>query len=167
MSNSHGNYTSARQQLISFLQSQGYQTHPNEVFCPSMGHCWVDVAALKESEYWAFEYKSRTDSIRRGVEQCCSYAKAFNYVVLVADRCRLSSSRYFFHLVHQGFGLWRHDGVKFYPIVNPKRHAIDTRHRAVIERQFRRLPKNLDSVRATQMSEWLHYSSVETSRPPA
>jgi hypothetical protein len=47
-------YAAARPQLIAFLTGQGFKPHPNEVFCPAE-HCWVDVAALKGQDYWAFE----------------------------------------------------------------------------------------------------------------
>jgi hypothetical protein len=79
-------YPSAREDLLRFLESSRFKPHPLEVFCPSSTHCWVDVAAAKGPDLWAFEYKSRSDSIRRGFEQCRSYSCAFNYVVLVADR---------------------------------------------------------------------------------
>lgn len=138
MPNNHRNYLDAREQLISFLQAEGFKAHPNEVFCPSAQHCWVDVAAVKGYDYWAFEYKSRTDSIRRGLEQCCSYAKAFNYVVLVADRNRVTSSPYFGDFKHRGFGVWRHEGNVFYRLLGPKRQTVATKSKIVIERQFKR-----------------------------
>lgn len=153
MPNNHRNYTVARQQLISFLQSQGFKPHPNEVFCPAE-HCWVDVAALKGQDYWAFEYKSRNDSIRRGLEQCCSYARAFNYVVLVADRHRATSSPYFGRFKRNGFGVWSHTMNSFYPLLNPKRQGVLRKAAVVVERQFKwALPykkTNLDS----RITDW-------------
>jgi hypothetical protein len=61
-------YASARGDLLAFLESSGFKPHPLEVFCPSPKHCWVDVAAVKGPDLWAFEYKSHSDSIRRGFE---------------------------------------------------------------------------------------------------
>jgi len=139
MANNVGNYAAARQQLISFLQNSGFRAHPNEVYCPSPDHCWVDVAAIKQQDYWAFEYKSRNDSIRRGLEQCTAYATAFNYVVIVADRFRVTSSPYFFDFKNRGFGVWRHHGDRFYTIINPKRQPLRGNMRPVLERQFREL----------------------------
>lgn len=136
MSNNDRNYVAARPQLISFLIGQGFKPHPDEVFCPAE-HCWVDVAALKGQDYWAFEYKSRSDSIRRGLDQCCSYAKAFNYVVLVADRCRTTSSPYFGRFKRHGFGVWSHTASGFYPLLNPKRRGVLRKAAVVVERQFR------------------------------
>ncbi len=154
MPNNHRNYPAARRQLISFLQSQGFSTHPNEVFCPATQHCWVDVAALKRQDYWAFEYKSRNDSIRRGLEQCRSYSKAFNYVVLVADRHRTTSSPYFGHFKRYGFGVWSHTTNGFYPLLHPKRRSVVGKVRAVIERQFKRTVPNLIPETNRRISEW-------------
>jgi Holliday junction resolvase len=151
---SHTKYEVARQQLISFLSAQGFKTHSDEVFCPSSEHCWVDVAALKEQDYWAFEYKSRTDSIRRGLEQCSAYAKAFNYVVLVADRYRVTLSPYFSRFMHRGFGVWRHDGTRFYPILRPKRHVVSRNAKVVVERQFRNMQRTFADKSDMPLSAW-------------
>ena len=153
MSNSNGNYPAARKQLIAYLQNQGYRPHPNEVFCPGE-HCWVDVGAVRGQDYWAFEYKSRTDSIRRGLEQCCSYSNAFNYVVLVADRHRVTSSPYFSRFKRRGFGVWRHDGKKFYSLISPKRQPVRSRAKVIVERQFNRLPSFNESSQAALILDW-------------
>ncbi len=153
MRNCPGNYPTARKQLITFLQNRGFNPHPNEVFCPSTKHCWVDVAAQKDGDYWAFEYKSRNDSVRRGLEQCCSYAPAFNYVVLVADRHRASSSPYFGQFKRNGFGVWSHTVKGFYTILNPRRHTIN-KAGTVIEKQFKGIrARNVDANR--RITEWL------------
>jgi len=154
MANDHRNYPAARRELISFLQTQGFKAHPDEVYCPAAEHCWVDVAAVRGQDYWAFEYKSRTDSIRRGLEQCCSYAKAFNYVVLVADRYRVTSSPYFHHFKSRGFGVWRHDGTKFYALLHPKRQPVTRHAKVVVERQFRRLVSSLDKDETAPILRW-------------
>lgn len=164
MSNGNRNYLAARERLIAFLQTEGYKAHPNEVFCPSGKHCWVDVAALRGQDYWAFEYKSRTDSIRRGLEQCCSYAKAFNYVVLVADRYRVTSSPYFSHFRQRGFGVWRHDGARFYPLLHPRRRIVLRDLRVVIERQFSRVLPGPNEEIITPLSSWLEpFSRLKAS----
>ena len=146
-------YASAREDLLAFLESMGFKPHPREVYCPSPKHCWVDVAALKGSDLWAFEYKSRSDSMRRGFEQCRSYARAFNYVVLVADRLRVTSSPYFSKFLREGFGVWRDSRGGFYPILPPKRQAITREARVMVERQFRRLlpPNGFDR----SLLEWV------------
>jgi hypothetical protein len=151
----HPSYASARGQLITYLQTHGYRTHPDEVFCPSGKHCWVDVAALKGQDFWAFEYKSRTDSIRKGFDQCRSYAKGFNYVVLVADRNRITSSRFFRHFSGEGFGLWRHDRLGFHQIIPPRKRATIERVKLVVERQFRRV-QILDETPIIRLSRWLN-----------
>jgi len=155
MSNNHPDYPTARRKLIMFLLDQGYKTNPNEVFCPTKRHCWVDVAALRGQDYWAFEYKSRNDSIRRGLEQCYAYANAFNYIVLVADRCRVTSSPYFRHFRREGFGVWKHDGVRFEQILPPRRRATNRKAKAVIERQFRHIVPNFTDERNRPLSNWL------------
>ena len=139
-------YLSAREDLIRFLKSGGFRPHPREVFCPSTKHCWVDVAALKGPDLWAFEYKSRSDSIRRGFEQCRSYSCAFNYVVLVADRSRVTASPYFGKFKQEGFGVWRRIGSGFYSILPPKRRRVARTTQEVVERQFKRLslPSGVD-----------------------
>jgi hypothetical protein len=154
MSNHHGNYASARGELIAYLRVQGYRPHPDEVFCPGGEHCWVDVAALKGQDYWAFEYKSRNDSIRRGFDQCQSYAGVFNYVVLVADRHRITSSPYFRRFKAEGFGIWRHDVLGFHPLLNPKRRSSVRNLKRVVERQFKRM-RSPKEPGATLLSRWL------------
>jgi len=155
------NYAAARQQLIAFLQCQGFKPHPNEVFCPTE-HCWVDVGAMKGQDYWAFEYKSRNDSIKRGLEQCCSYSEAFNYVVLVADRHRATSSPYFGRFKSRGFGVWSHTPSGFYPLLNPKRRCVFRKARVVVERQFSRLMPNGNSFADSRLTDW--FVSEQPSR---
>jgi hypothetical protein len=146
-------YPSARVNLVRFLESSGFKPHPLEVFCPSSNHCWVDVAATKGPDLWAFEYKSRSDSIRRGLEQCQSYSCAFNYVVLVADRRRVTASPYFSKLKREGFGVWRHSGTAFYSILTPRRQPVAPMARRVVERQFRRLLPRAEANRS--ILDWM------------
>jgi len=150
----HPNYQSARKQLVSFLRSEGFQVHPEEVYCPTSEHCWVDVAAVKGQDFWAFEYKSRTDSIKRGLAQCRSYSSAFNYVVLVADRHRATASPYFGNFKRNGFGVWSHSGSRFNPLLKPERRSVARGKRAIIERQFRRMMFDRQSCTCRKISEW-------------
>ncbi len=175
-----GAYRIARQQLISFLEDHGFASHPSEVFCPpaidpcstsltqffrvhheiglkvaSMPlHYWVDVAARKDQDYWAFEYKSRNDSMKRGFDQCCAYSSGFNYVVLVADRLRLTKSDYFTRFKRQGFGVWRHDGARFYSILPAKRRTASTNANAAIRKQFQHAFAEERGYN-TRLTEWL------------
>jgi hypothetical protein len=150
----HPNYPAARKQLISFLQSEGFRVHPEEVYCPTAEHCWVDVAALKGQDYWAFEYKSRNDSIKRGLAQCQSYSNAFNFVVLVANRYRATSSPYFGNFKRNGFGVWSHTGVGFNPLLEPQRRTVAGQRRRVIERQFRHIMFDTQANLNRKISEW-------------
>ncbi len=154
MSTYHRGYPAARKQLIAFLQTQGYTVHPSEVFCPTPNHCWVDVAAIKGQDYWAFEYKSRTDPIRRGLEQCSAYATAFNYVVIVADRYRVTRSRYFARFKRSGFGVWQHQGSAFHPLIPPKRRAAIKQAKTVVERQFKSLIRESKGTSQTKLAEF-------------
>ena len=153
-------YAVARPQLLGYLQSQGYKVHPYEVFCPGSEHYWVDVAALKGLDYWAFEYKSRTDSMRRGFDQCCSYSKGFNYVVLVADRYRVTASPYFTCFKAQGFGIWRHDPSGFHTIIEPKRRPAWRDASLVVQRQFKRIIHGLNENSEVPLTRW--FSMAET-----
>jgi hypothetical protein len=150
----HPDYQSARKLLISFLRSEGFKVHPAEVYCPAEEHCWVDVAAVKDQDYWAFEYKSRNDSIKRGLAQCRSYSKAFNYVVLVADRHRATASPYFVKFKRNGFGVWSHAGLGFNLLLKPHRRPVARESRVFIERQFRHIISNADSTESRKISEW-------------
>jgi hypothetical protein len=154
MTVNHPTYEAARKQLILFLRSEGFMVHPEEVYCPTAEHCWVDVAALKGQDYWAFEYKSRNDSIRRGLAQCRSYSNAFNYVVLVADRHRATSSPYFGNFKRNGFGVWSHTGAGFSPLLTPQRRSVARQSRVVIERQFRRVNFDRQASVSRKISEW-------------
>jgi hypothetical protein len=151
----HRGYPVARKQLIAFLQNQGYTVHPSEVFCPTPYHCWVDVAAFKGQDYWAFEYKSRTDSIRRGLEQCSAYANAFNYVVIVADRHRVTRSPYFARFKESGFGVWQHQGPRFHTLIPPKRRTAIKRAKAVVERQFKPLVCQSDLISQSKLVDFV------------
>ena len=162
MSNDHPSYAAARGQLIAYLEAQGYKAHPDEVFCPSGEHCWVDVAALKGQDYWAFEYKSRTDSIRRGFDQCRSYANGFDYVVLVADRNRVTLSPCFHNFRVEGFGIWRHDRLGFHPIIQPRRRATIRNVKLVVARQFRRV-QDVDETCIAPLSRWFDESDESHS----
>ena len=157
MAHQHPNYKSARKQLVSFLRSEGFQVHPEEVYCPAPDHCWVDVAALKGQDYWAFEYKSRNDSIKRGLAQCGSYSSAFNYVVLVIDRRRATASPYFGNFKRNGFGVWSHVATGFNPILKPERRPVARASRAMIERQFRRIMFDGQASPNRKISDWFNH----------
>ena len=158
MRNDHSNYQSARKQLILFLQSEGFKVHPKEVYCPNQEHCWVDVAALKDEDFWAFEYKSRNDSIKRGLAQCRSYSNAFNYVVIVVNRNRATSSPYFSNFKRDGFGVWSHTVTGFHLLLKPERRTVVTGSRAVVERQFRHMLRHGRQNLDRKISEWFQLS---------
>jgi hypothetical protein len=87
------------------------------------------------------------------MEQCRSYSRAFNYVVLIADRHRVTLSPYFGKFKREGVGVWRHSGADFYSIILPKRREVTRQARMVVYRQFRRLRSSTNQDR--NILEWL------------
>jgi len=97
------------------------------------------------SFYWAFEYKSETDSISRGVEQVKSYSDWFDYVVLVSERAlNHSKSDLFWDLKGIGAGVWNYfpDSDKCIEQVNPSLQKPDTINRRFVGSKFRALYKS-------------------------
>ena len=69
-----------------YLLKSGFSVYPREFDCAGSDHPFVDLAGKMGAFYWAFEYKSETDSISRGLEQIKCYSEWFDYVVLVTER---------------------------------------------------------------------------------
>ena len=92
-----------------FLIRSGYRVFPEELTCPTAKHPFVDVAARMGCHYWAFEYKSACDDIRRAVGQAQSYSTWFDYVVVVSER-RLDhrTSETYWDLRKMGIGVWNY-----------------------------------------------------------
>jgi len=75
--------------------------------------------------------------------------------VLVVDRNRVTTSPYFNKLRTRGFGVWKHDGSRFYPILPPKRRAPLSNMRRVVERQFRNVGFRSVGPEVASLSNWL------------
>lgn len=127
------------------LMSLGFTVYPSEFDCIYSEHPLVDIAAKMGSFYWAFEYKSETDSVSRGIEQLECYLRWFDYVVLVSERTfdHRSSSNYW-ELKDIGAGLWFYDPFqnkciqKTNPIIqNPQRF-----NRRSVTRKFKTVAQN-------------------------
>ena len=118
--------------------------YPVEFDCGSSKHPLVDIAAKAGSFFWAFEYKSESDSISRGVEQVECYSHWFDYVVLVSERCLdHTRSRCFWELAEGGAGIWT-----FFPSrnecferKNPRLQEPDKQKRNLVARRFKGLEK--------------------------
>jgi hypothetical protein len=98
------------QAFKAFLSTLGFTIYPVEFDCISSKHPLVDIAAKMGSFYWAFEYKSRNDSVSRGVEQLRCYSEWFDYVVLVSERAfDHRSNENYWSLKDLGAGIWFYD----------------------------------------------------------
>ncbi|MBA7637514.1 hypothetical protein ES703_45159 [subsurface metagenome] len=84
-------YVGRYSNLVDFLSAQGFAVYPMEMVCQEVVHeknYLVDVVGKKGNCIWAFEYKSRNDSVKRAVLQVENYRKCFDYVVVVAEKIR-------------------------------------------------------------------------------
>lgn len=120
----------------------GFTVYPTEFDCGNSEHPLVDIAAKMGSFYWAFEYKSETDSIARGIEQVECYSKWFDYVVLVSEKWfDHTASDYFWQLRSMGAGLWNYcpDSDKCYERKNPLLQSPDRKRRRLVALRFRAL----------------------------
>lgn len=105
-----------------YLLKTGFSLYPREFDCAGSEHPFVDLAGKMGSFYWAFEYKSETDSISRGLEQVKCYSEWFDYVVLVTEKILdHSRSGLFWQLKSAGAGIWNFfpDSQKCIHQVNP------------------------------------------------
>ena len=122
-----------------FLIRSGYRVFPEELTCPTAIHPFVDVAARMGSHFWAFEYKSAYDDIRRAVDQALSYSEWFDYVVVVSER-RLDhrTSDTYWKLRRMGVGVWNYLPASGQCMVqsNPTLLTPDTRNRRSVLLRF-------------------------------
>ena len=134
-------YSSFKEYLI----RRGFTVYPEEFDCGNSNHPLVDIAAKTGSFYWAFEYKSESDSISRGLEQVECYSHWFDYVVLVSERLLdHTKSKYFWALRENGVGIWN-----FLPSrdeclerKNPHLQKPDKERRNLVVRRFGGLNKH-------------------------
>jgi hypothetical protein len=129
-------------QFRDHLLRSGFTIFPGEFDCFGARHPLVDIAGKMGSFYWAFEYKSETDSISRGVEQVKSYSDWFDYVVLVSERTlNHSKSELFWDLKGMGAGVWNYfpDSDKCIKQVNPSLQKPDRGNRRSVGLRFRAL----------------------------
>ena len=130
-----------------YLARMGFSLYPGEFDCIYSEHPLVDLAGKMGSFYWAFEYKSETDSISRGLDQVRSYSDWFDYVVLVTERSlNHRTSDLFWELKNAGAGVWNYfpDSDKCIEQVNPKIQRPTKGNRRFVGTRFRALnrPRN-------------------------
>jgi len=102
------------------------------------------------SFYWAFEYKSETDSISRGLEQVRCYSDWFDYVVLVTERVLdHARSDLFWDLKGSGAGVWNYypGSNKCIEQVNPHLQRPDRGNRKSVGMRFRALGRTPRAIR--------------------
>ncbi len=125
-----------------YLVARGFTIYPNEFDCFGAKHPFVDVAGRMGSFYWAFEYKSETDSISRGLEQLKSYSEWFDYIVLVSERVlNHTKSDLFWELKGVGAGVWNYfpESDKCVEQMNPQLQNPDRFNRRIVGSRFRAL----------------------------
>jgi hypothetical protein len=125
-----------------YLLTQGFTLYPWEFDCFGSKHPLVDIAGKMGSFYWAFEYKSETDSISRGLEQVKSYSEWFDYVVLVTEKAlNHTKSELFWELKNCGAGVWNYfpESIKCVEQVNPIIQRPDRSNRRFVGSRFRAL----------------------------
>lgn len=145
-----------------YLEESGFTVYPTEFDCLYSKHPLVDIAAKMGSFYWAFEYKSETDSVSRGVEQLECYLEWFDYVVLVSER--IFDHRYstnYWSLKNIGAGLWFYDPVqdKCVKKSNPLVQKPDVNNHRMVVRRFSAM-----SVANSALKETRQFGS-ESRRP--
>lgn len=110
----------------------------------------MDIAARMGSFYWAFEYKSETDSISRGLEQVKCYSEWFDYVVLVTERVlNHSKSELFWGLKTAGAGVWNYfpESGKCLEQVNPTLQVPHHGNRRFVGSRFSAVDRPRDHKR--------------------
>ncbi len=124
------------------LAKAGFTIYPGEFDCIGSRHPLVDIAGKMGSFYWAFEYKSESDSISRGVNQVRCYAAWFDYVVLVTERVlNHTKSDLFWDLKEAGAGVWNYfpESDECIEQVNPQLQRPDHGNRRFVGSRFRAL----------------------------
>jgi hypothetical protein len=123
----------------SYLHTIGFLLYPSEFDCVYSEHPFVDIAARMGSFYWAFEYKSESDSVSRGLEQLKCYSKWFDYIVMVSERTfnhRTSDTYWAFKNI--GAGIWFYDPAqgKCIQSKNPMIQRPESQNRTMVIRRF-------------------------------
>lgn len=125
-----------------YLVGAGFTIYPGEFDCFGSRHPMVDIAGKMGSFYWAFEYKSETDSISRGLEQVRCYSDWFDYVVLVTEKeLNHRKSELFWDLKGSGAGVWNYfpGANKLIEQVNPRLQQPNRGNRQFVGLKFRAL----------------------------
>jgi hypothetical protein len=144
-----------------YLAKMGFFLYPREFDCAGSDHPFVDLAGRMGAFYWAFEYKSESDSISRGLEQIRAYSQWFDYVVLVTEKLLdHSRSSLFWDLKNSGAGIWNYipGSERCVEQVNPILQAPEAGNRRHVGSRFRALqnPRKRKSTSALIDGGQLH-----------
>lgn len=105
----------------------------------------VDIAAKMGEYFWAFEYKSKNDSISRGVDQLRCYSEWFDLVVLVSERLvSHDKSENYWRLKNMGAGLWNYTPSfkgRCIHKSDPVLQRPEVSNRKIVSRRFRALSR--------------------------
>lgn len=159
--------------LAKWLRSQGHIVYPMEMVCeavriPDKEHQYnshylygaVDVVSMFHDKLWAWEYKSRNDSVLRGMLQVENYRRSFDYVSLVAEDLakvdsvvRKKGLRVSTILKHLGVGIFWNDEGKIGVVIEPIEQAPQKKLRDKLLIRFRRnvLRKPTPSIAETSL----------------
>ncbi len=141
------------------LADLGFTVYPEEFDCINSEHPLVDIAARMGFQYWAFEYKSKSDSISRGVEQVECYQKWFDQVVLVSERIlNHRTSENYWRLRRMGVGIWIYDPATDKCIIKsqPNSWRAEPFQRKLVSRRF----NSLTSIRRGRKCSFSNSSSI-------
>jgi hypothetical protein len=143
--------------IIEYLQMNGFIVYPTEIYCgidnvPHYPYRFVDAAAYKEGNFYAFEFKSSGDPLcsERVFKQIENYKVSFDYVILVAEIPRKGRTGFtlnlkgkkIYDILRLGAGiciLSINSSTKKYvvkEIVKPKKQKPNLKNKRFIEKQF-------------------------------
>ena len=143
--------------ITEYLQMDGFVVYPTEIYCgidnvPHYPYRFVDAAAYKEGNFYAFEFKSSGDPLcsERVFKQIENYKVSFDYVILVAEIPRKGRTgvtlnlkgKKIYDIIRLGAGIWIlsiNNSTKKYvvkEIVKPKKQKPNLNNKRFIEKQF-------------------------------
>jgi len=135
--------------LAKWLKKIGHAVYPMEMRCKPIfverpNRKWrnertaflygnVDVVSYFQDELWAWEYKSQTDSLKRGYFQLQNYALYFDRVCLATEASL--SGKWYEKIVDIGAGVFAECAEGFILVEEPKLNQTNTlRHDRLVER---------------------------------
>jgi len=176
--------------LRKHLASIGFVVYPTEIVIAGRGcegpsfHPCLDVAATKDGDYYAFEFKSEREGLHdRVFEQIESYRHSFDFVIVVLERGYSRTapygvkprgpltpkSKYYSILQQTGAGLWCICGEQYVQVIEPQRQTPVEQNRTWIDEKFHRyvfkdLPFEVTDPNQRRLTLFLRKDRCENSR---